>query len=114
MKHVVHALAGRTQRLEIEQVGFAKINLGGNLADVLAFAGLKIVEAAHSFAAFQQRANQGRADESGRAGHQIFTHGFKISMSSSDWLRAIRGQIKSTCQHVNNLFADLERSRGGR
>ena len=69
MQHVVHSLAGGMHGLQIQQVGFAEINLPGNLLNMLALAGLEIVEAAHSFAAFQQRANQGRADESGRAGH---------------------------------------------
>ena len=65
--------------LEIQQIGFPEINLPGNLPNMLAFSGLEIVEATNSFAAFQQRANQGRADESGRAGHQIMCYSLKIS-----------------------------------
>jgi hypothetical protein len=79
VQHVIHSLAGGTQGLEIQQIGFPKINLPGNLPNMLAFSGLKIVEATHSVAAFEQRANQSRTDESGRAGHQIMCYSLKIS-----------------------------------
>src|SRR5436853_2918739 len=74
MQNVVNSFTGLSSVVQIEDVNLAEIHLLQDLTEVFPVAGRKIIDTPYFIAAVQQRAYQGRSNESGGAGHEIFSH----------------------------------------
>ncbi len=58
MQDIVHAAAGSTKSIEIEQIGFVKVDAIQYLGYVFTLASGKVVEPSHLFALCQQQPGQ--------------------------------------------------------
>src|SRR5215472_4178171 len=81
MQNEVHAVAGRSDRLVIGDIGLAEIKAVNNAGKVGNASVRKIVDSANLVAAGNQRMGDIRSNEAGHAGDQIFGHGQEDSKS---------------------------------
>jgi hypothetical protein len=74
MKNVIHTGTRLVHGIEVENVGVAKVDAAKDLSKVLTPAGREVVDATNLFAASEQFARQGRADETANASDEIESH----------------------------------------
>src|SRR5690348_8943430 len=74
VKNAIDAAANFHDAIVFVDVDVVKVYLAQQSVEILALSGLEIIDRANAFAALEQRADQGRPDEAGRAGDEIRGH----------------------------------------